>query len=106
MSDFAESKTVIDRIVELSEAIAWQAGVGGMETAGSIVSYLADRPEHIPALMAGKLSVLDWPIGWHEHGRLTWHGMDGRIHKPEDVRRHRLIKQMEKSGQPLPGGGS
>jgi hypothetical protein len=87
---------VIAQIVEYAEAIAWQAGVGGMETAGSIVSYLAAHPDQIDLLMSGKLSVLDWPVGWHEHGRLSWHGQDGKIYDPEKVRRHRLIKQMEK----------
>lgn len=88
--------SVIAKIVEVSNAIAWQADVGGMETAGSIVSYLATHPDQIAPLMAGELSVLDWPVGWHEHGCLTWHGQDGKIYSPEHVRRHRLIKQMEK----------
>jgi len=90
-----DAVSVIARIAEVSAAVAWQAGVGGMETAGSIISYLAKHPEHIDAFMAGG-SVLDWPIGWHEHGELSWHGADGKIYQPEDVRRHRLIKQMEK----------
>lgn len=83
---------VIARIVEVSENIAFHAGVGGMETAGSIVSYLAKHPDQIPALMAGTLSVLDWPRAWHAHGVLTWHGTDGKIYSPAFVRRQMVIK--------------
>jgi hypothetical protein len=73
---------VIARIVHDSQLIAWQAGVGGMETAGSIVSYLHEHPEDIPKLMDGTLSVLDWPTRWHMHGCLSWHGADGKLHHP------------------------
>lgn len=97
MTDEATAREVIARIVEISEAIAFQAGVGGMETAGSIVSYLARHPDQIAPLLDGTLSVLDWPPGWHAHGILTWHGVDGKIHRPEVVRRHKIIKQMEQS---------
>lgn len=77
-----EHQAVIRRIVELSKAIGWQAGVGSMETAGSIVSYLHEHPEDTAKLMDGTLSVLDWPDGWHARGCLSWHGMDGKIHHP------------------------
>jgi hypothetical protein len=86
---------VIKRIAETSQAIGWQAGVGGMETAGSIVSFLAKHPERTEAFMSGSESVMDWPRNWHCEGVLTWHGSDGNVHSPEDVRRHRLIKDME-----------
>jgi hypothetical protein len=89
--------SVIAHIAKASEIFASQAGVGGMETAGSIISYLAEHPEHIDAFMACP-SLLDWPVGWHEQGRLTWHGMDGKVHSPEQARRQRIIKQMEKTG--------
>lgn len=90
------ARDVIKAIANAAEAMAWQAGVGGMETAGSIVSYLARHPELIDDFISGKTSIIDWPLGWHTHGSLTWHGMDGKIHRPEDVRRHNLIKKMEK----------
>lgn len=92
----AAMKMVIQRIAEVAEAFAWQAGVGGMETAGSIVSYLAAHPEHVEDFIAGRASVIDWPVRWHEHGRLTWHGKDGKIYDPQTVRQRRLIRQMEK----------
>lgn len=89
---------VIERIANIAETIAAQAGVGGMETAGSIVSFLAEHPERIDGFFSGADCVLDWPIGWHEQGRLTWHAMNGKIVAPEFARRHRVIKAMEKSG--------
>lgn len=92
--DYAPA-TVIARIVDAAEAIACQAGVGGMETAGSIVSYLAKHPDQIPALMAGTLSVLDWPNHWHAHGILTWRGADGKIYSPEFARRQMIIKELK-----------
>lgn len=92
----AEQATeVIAFIAKVSSNIAWQAGVGGMETAGSIISYLAKHPEHVEQFLIDG-SVLDWPIGWHEQGCLTWHGTDGNIHDPETARQHRIIKKMEK----------
>lgn len=92
--DIAER--VIARIVEVSQAISCQAGVGGMETAGSIVSYIAEHPDQIEPLMAGNLSVLNWPMRWHMHGCLTWHGQDGKIHSPEHARRATIIRAMER----------
>ena len=87
---------VIVRIAAASQVIAMQANVGGMETAGSIISFLARNPDLIDDFLNGKSSPVDWPIGWHEQGCLTWHGQNGKIYSPADVRRHRLIKQMEK----------
>lgn len=87
---------VINRIAEAAIAIGWQAGVGAMETAGSIVSYLANNPGQIEDFMAGRTSPVDWPAGWHVHGCLTWHGQDGKIYSPEFVRRQRVIKDMER----------
>lgn len=89
-------KVVIKSIARAAEAIAWQAGVGGMEMAGSIVSYLDRHPDLIEDFLSGKTSIIDWPFGWHAHGNLTWHGMDGKIHHPEEARRHSIIKKMEK----------
>lgn len=89
------AQQVIERIATVSAAIGWQANVGAMETAGSIVSYLARHPEKIDEFMNGG-SVMDWPATWHRDGNLTWHGMDGKIHNPQTVRQHVLIKQMEK----------
>lgn len=94
MSEEETARSVIACIAQAAQQIGWQAGVGGMETAGSIVSYLARNPDKIAAFLAGD-SVLDWPIGWHEQGCLSWHGTDGKIHEPETIRQRRIIKKME-----------
>lgn len=93
MSD--EAKQVIAKIAQAAQAIGWQAGVGAMETAGSIVSYLAAHPEQIEPFLTDKVSPIDWPIGWHTHGCLTWHGMDGKIYSPEFARRCETIKKLQ-----------
>ncbi|WP_294355849.1 hypothetical protein [uncultured Sphingomonas sp.] len=90
--DFAQAELVIARIAEIATAVGWQAGVGGMETAGSIVSYLAKHPRDIePCLRFG---VMELPADWHERGALTWHRQDGKVVSPEWVRRARTIKQL------------
>ena len=89
-----EAMTVIARIVDVAATIAFQAGVGGMETAGSIISYLANHPEQIDGFLSGEVSVLDWPINWHEQGILSWHGQDGKIYHPEFARRARTIRSL------------
>jgi hypothetical protein len=91
-----EPKEVIARIAKVAAAIGAQAGVGGMETAGSIISYLAKHPEHVAAFMAGETSPVDWSFDWIEQGTLTWHGSDGRLHSPAEARRYRLIRKLEK----------
>jgi hypothetical protein len=64
--------------------MAWQAGVGGRETAGAIISYLALKPEHIEPFLTGGISEL--PSEWIDGGRLTWHAADGRVVHPDEVR--------------------
>lgn len=77
----AAAAKVIARIAQVAHDIAWQAGVGAMETAGSIVSFLAANPQHIDDFMSDG-GVMNWPAGWHARGCLTWHGMDGKVHQP------------------------
>lgn len=89
-----EPEAVIARIALVAEAIGMQAGVGAMETAGGIISFLAARPEHVGDFISGKTSVLDWPPDWHELGCLSWHGNDGKIYHPEFVRHSRIIKKL------------
>lgn len=81
----------------VSEAVAFQAGVGGMEIAGAIASYLIEHPDKIGAFMDG--GFFELPFDMHAHGRLSWHGMNGKIITPEFSRRARVIKALEK-GQP------
>lgn len=96
MSKDLSPRAVIAHIAKVSEAIGWQAGVGGMETAGSIVSYLDSHPEQIDGFLSGKTSIFDWPPSWHEQGRLTWHGQNGSVVHPEYARQARVIRNMER----------
>jgi hypothetical protein len=88
------ARQFINHLARVAEAVGWQAGVGGMETAGGIVSYLADHPEDLEPFMNG--GFFELPLGFHERGRLTWHGKNGKVVSPEYVRRSRQIKKMEK----------
>lgn len=90
---------VINRITEAAIEIGWSAGVGQMETAGSIISYLAEHPDQIEPFLSGKVSVLDWPPDWHANGCLTWHGRDGKIYTPQFVRRQKVINSMKLTGK-------
>lgn len=93
--DFAQAELVIDRIAELSEALAAQAGVGGMETAGNVISYLATHPRDIEPFL--RFGFFELPQDWIEQGNLTWHAQNGKVVRPEVARRARIIKRMERS---------
>lgn len=75
----------IARIVNAARAIGFQAGVGGRETAGAIVSYLATSPDEIAPFIAGELSPLDFAGDWMRGGCLTWHAVNGKVVSPEDL---------------------
>lgn len=77
------TEKVFAQIVECAVAIAFQAGVGSLETAGQIVSFLARRPELLPAFMDGSLDPVDTGLLDHHNGTLTWHGADGKIYGPD-----------------------
>lgn len=99
VSDGLTPCQIIGLIADRASVFACQAGVGGMETAGSIISYLAKHPEHVDGFLSGETSMVDWPIGWHEQGCLTWHGRDGKIYDPATVRRARVIRKLERGAQ-------
>ena len=82
----------IRQIADMAEAIAWQAGVGGMEMAGTIISYLAQNPERTEHVLAH--GIIDEPDMWL-NGRLTWFGMNDQIVTPEKARLMRVVKAME-----------
>lgn len=72
----------IARLTHVARAIAWQAGVGGRETAGAIVSYLATSPDEIEPFVMGTLSPLDFQGDWMRGGCLTWHAANGKVVDP------------------------
>lgn len=78
---------VIQRIAQIATDVAWQAGVGAMETAGSLVSVLSAHPEKVRAFLAGELSVIDdLTLLQPDQGCLTWHAMSGKIIGPAEAR--------------------
>jgi len=85
---------VIERIAELAEAFGAQAGVGGMEIAGNLISYLAGHPNDIAPLL--RFGIFELPDRWFELGSLTWHAWerDGRVVAPDFARRARTIKKL------------
>lgn len=80
-----ELRRSVAYLAKMASALAWQAGVGGMETAGGFVSYLAANPERVENFITGGAS--DLPPSFHVEGCLSWHGMDGKIHHPRDIRK-------------------
>jgi len=92
--DLTDAAAVIQRIASLADAFATQAGVGGMETAGMLVSYLAQHPRDIEPLM--RFGIFELPQNWPEQGCLTWQALNGKIVRPEVARRARVIRQLER----------
>lgn len=83
--DAEEIARVVAWLAKAATQLAVQAGVGGMETAGGFVSFLAANPEKIPLIVQGYFS--DLPPRFHVEGCLSWHGMDGKIHWPDEIRK-------------------
>lgn len=81
---------LIEFIAKEAEQLGFLAGVGGRETAGAIISYLALKPEHIEPFLTGGLNEL--PHEWIDGGRLTWHANNGRVVHPDEVREARAAR--------------
>ena len=84
---------VICMIANRAAAYASQAGVGGMETAGGLVSYLAANPNDIETFING--GIFELPDDWLLRGNLTYQAMNGKITHPETARFSRIIKAMK-----------
>jgi hypothetical protein len=87
------ARGMIERIAEIAHAVSQQAGVGGMETAGAIVSYLAMHPDDIEPFLNG--GFLELPSQLLEKGCLSWHAMNGKIVTPRQSRFGRIIAAMK-----------
>lgn len=88
---------VIAWIAKVANAIAWQAGVGGMELAGQFVSALARHPELVPQFLAeGSGCVIEH--GLHpEHGCLTFYNMRGEITTPQELHAVREVQKLKRN---------
>lgn len=91
----SEASDFIARVAQVSASVGEQAGVGGMETAGSILSFLADYPDWIGAFM--KDGYFGLPRNFDQMGSLTWHGADGKVYSPEYARHHRIVRSLAKA---------
>jgi hypothetical protein len=92
--DFAQAEIIFERLAAVAEALAHPAGVGEMETVGSLVSYLLDHPRDIEPLL--RFGIGELPDDWIRNGRLSYHASDGNIWRPADARRATVIKRLEK----------
>lgn len=85
-----------------SDTFAGMAGVGGVETAGGLISYLAANPEKIDLFMRhGIHGLMDaapgGPRDFHAKGCLTWHRMgDGKVTTPQDLRIGLIVRDLAK----------
>ena len=92
--DFAQAELIFERLAAVAAPLAQGAGVGEMETVGHLVSYLLDFPRDIePCLRFG---ISELPNDWIEKGRLSYEARDGKIRRPAEARRARVIKKLEK----------
>lgn len=89
----------IKRIADVAEAIAFQAGIGGCEMAGAIVSYLAEHPDDVDRFIEGgsefMLEIDARQL--HSQGRLTWYRAgDGKIVTPQELRISLIVRDLAK----------
>lgn len=94
----ASVQDFIAHVAKVSHAIGFQAGVGGRETAGAIISYLAQHPDKLDAFMQG--GVFAWGTDeWITGGCLTWQANDGKVWHPADARAARAAEAALKAGE-------
>lgn len=86
-AESATPEAVVKKLAQVANAVAWQAGVGGIELAGQFVSVLAKNPEKIAAFISGDMDIIADDILLHaENGCLTWHSKSGHVISPEQLR--------------------
>lgn len=96
MTDRAQIPVIADFIALLAEradAFASMAGVGSMETAGHLISYLHENPRDLEPWLNG--GFMELPDNWIERGSLTYHALNGKIMSPRTARQKRVIKALK-----------
>lgn len=94
-----DAQEVISRIAATATDFAFQAGVGAMETAGSVLGYLAENPRDLEPFMNG--GIMELPADFFQRHNLTWHATNGKIVHPADVRRAQVVKKLSQgAGEP------
>jgi hypothetical protein len=99
------AEELISKIASYCNDFAWMAGVGGLETAGSVISYLAAHPEHTATFLDGGfpalMDVCGDPRDLFAHGCLTFHrAKDGKVTTPEDLRASIAARDAAKGVRP------
>jgi hypothetical protein len=89
-----DAQEVIERIAREAAAFGQMAGVGAMETAGSIIGYLAENPRDLEPFMNG--GIMEMPADFFQRHSLTWHASNGEIVSPAFARRAQTIKKLAK----------
>src|SRR3546814_17646272 len=62
-----------------------------METAGSVLGYLADNPRDLEPFMNG--GIMELPADLLQRHSLTWHATNGKIIHPAEPRRAQTVKK-------------
>lgn len=83
---------VLVTVAARAAQFAHYAGVGAMETAGGLISYLIEHPRDIRPFINGGIPEI--AEDWFQRGRLTWMGTDGKVHRPEDARLRKIAAKM------------
>lgn len=91
-ADIPAIQRFIELLADRAHVLSLQAGVGGMETAGGVISYLANHPEDIEPFMHGGFNEL--PVIPARKGCLTWHAQSGEVVTPEYAERKRIAKML------------
>lgn len=87
---------LIKRIADVACAVGWQAGVGASETAGMIVSVLAQHPDQIERFMSeGTELMIDGTIA-PELGCLTFFSKQGEIVTPAQLAASRGVRRIKR----------
>ncbi len=71
-------------LANVAAGVSHQAGVGGIETAGQFVSFLAANPDRAADFVADLIMIED--VFDPSRGCLSWHAVNGRIVHPSDMR--------------------
>lgn len=83
----------LNHVAAVSASVGRSAGVGGVETAGQIISCLAAGPENLDRFMVeGAELILDGTIAI-ANGSLSWHASDGRVVSPSEYRSRKGLQQ-------------
>ncbi len=97
------AERIIQCIASVAEAVGEQAGVGGLEMAGMIISVLAADPTLTATFLDDPLEFMLSDHMRAERGCLTFHRKgDGKVVRPEQLRTDRAalyrsrIKPVEK----------